>query len=64
MLIANHPGRGDQVTTEPEHSPPSTEVMRLRDPGFRRFKTDPLLAPLRKELRFQAIERALKFPPL
>jgi TolB-like protein/tetratricopeptide (TPR) repeat protein len=35
---------------------------RLRDPGFRRLKTDPLLDPLRKEPRFQAIERELKFP--
>lgn len=34
-------------------------AMRLRDPGFRRLKTDPLLDPLRKEPRFQAIERAL-----
>jgi hypothetical protein len=25
-------------------------------------KTDPLIDPLRKELRFQAIERELKFP--
>jgi len=25
-------------------------------------KTDPLLDPLRKEPRFQAIERALRFP--
>ena len=27
------------------------------------LKTDPLLDPLRKEPRFQAIERELKFPP-
>ena len=26
-------------------------------------KTDPLMDPLRKEPRFQAIERELKFPP-
>jgi serine/threonine-protein kinase len=37
-------------------------AMRLRDPGFRRLKTDPLMDPLRKEPRFQAIERKLKFP--
>jgi len=37
-------------------------AMRLRDSGFRRLKTDPLLDPLRKEPRFQAIERELKFP--
>jgi TolB-like protein/Tfp pilus assembly protein PilF len=37
-------------------------ALRLRDPGLYSIKTDPLLDPLRKELRFQAIERALKFP--
>ena len=37
-------------------------ALRLRDSGFRRLKTDPLLDPLRKEPRFQAIERELKFP--
>jgi len=37
-------------------------AMRLRDPGFRRLKIDPLMDPLRKEPRFQAIERGLKFP--
>jgi tetratricopeptide (TPR) repeat protein len=36
--------------------------LRLRDAGFRRLKTDPLMDPLRKEPRFQAIEKALKFP--
>jgi tetratricopeptide (TPR) repeat protein len=35
-------------------------AMRTRDP-FLDLK-DPLLDPLRKEPRFQAIERALKFP--
>jgi hypothetical protein len=34
----------------------------LRDPALGYLKTDPLLDPLRKEPRFQAIERALKFP--
>jgi hypothetical protein len=33
-----------------------------RDPGPVYLKTDPLLDPLRKEPRFQAIERELKFP--
>jgi serine/threonine-protein kinase len=37
-------------------------AMRLRDSGLVYVKTDPLLDPLRKEPRFQAIERALKFP--
>ena len=37
-------------------------ALRLRDPGLVQLKTDPLLDPLRKELRFQAIERELKFP--
>jgi TolB-like protein/Flp pilus assembly protein TadD len=37
-------------------------AMRLRDPGLVALKTDSLLDPLRKELRLQAIERALKFP--
>jgi TolB-like protein/Flp pilus assembly protein TadD len=35
---------------------------RLRDSGLRELKTDPLMDPLRKEARFQAIERELKFP--
>jgi TolB-like protein len=37
-------------------------AMRLRDPGLANLKTDSLLDPLRKEPRFQAIERTLKFP--
>src|SRR5262249_35531835 len=37
-------------------------ALRLRDPNIVVMKTDPLLDPLRKEPRFQAIERALKFP--
>jgi len=37
-------------------------AMRLRDPGLAYLKSDPLLDPLRNEPRFQAIERALKFP--
>jgi hypothetical protein len=36
--------------------------MRLRDTGLEYVKIDPLLDPLRKEPRFQAIERELKFP--
>jgi TolB-like protein len=36
--------------------------MRLRSPWMEFLKTDPLLDPLRKEPRFQAIERELKFP--
>ena len=35
---------------------------RLRNPGLEFLKTDALLDPLRKEPRFQAIERELKFP--
>jgi TolB-like protein/Flp pilus assembly protein TadD len=35
---------------------------RLRDPGLELLKTDPLLDPLRKEPRFQAVMRELKFP--
>ena len=38
-------------------------ALRLRDPGLVYLKTDPLMDPLRKEPRFQAIERELKFPP-
>jgi TolB-like protein/tetratricopeptide (TPR) repeat protein len=38
------------------------KAMRLRDPGLIYTKTDPLLDPLRKEPRLQAIERELKFP--
>jgi len=37
-------------------------AMRMRDAGLEFLKTDPLLDPLRKEPRFQAIERKLKFP--
>ena len=37
-------------------------ALRLRDPGLVQLKTDPFLDPLRKEPRFQAIERELKFP--
>jgi len=37
-------------------------ALRLRDPGLLQLKTDPLMDPLRKEPRFQAIERELKFP--
>jgi TolB-like protein/Flp pilus assembly protein TadD len=37
-------------------------ALRLRNPGLEFLKTDPLLDPLRKEPRFQAIERELKFP--
>jgi tetratricopeptide (TPR) repeat protein len=37
-------------------------ALRLRDPGLYSTRVDPLLDPLRKEPRFQAIERALKFP--
>jgi len=36
--------------------------LRLRDPGLVELKTDPLLDPLRNEPRFQALERALRFP--
>jgi TolB-like protein/Tfp pilus assembly protein PilF len=37
-------------------------AVRLRDTGLILLKTDPLMDPLRKEPRFQAIERELKFP--
>jgi TolB-like protein/Tfp pilus assembly protein PilF len=37
-------------------------ALRLRDPGFRRLKADPLVDPLRNQPRFQAILRKLKFP--
>jgi TolB-like protein/Flp pilus assembly protein TadD len=37
-------------------------ALRLRDPGLVSLKTHPLLDPLRKEPRFQEIERELKFP--
>ena len=37
-------------------------AVRLHDKGVRWLKRDPLLDPLRKEPRFQAIEKALKFP--
>jgi TolB-like protein/Tfp pilus assembly protein PilF len=37
-------------------------ALRLRDPGLVHIKADPLRDPVRKEARFQAVERALKFP--
>jgi hypothetical protein len=37
-------------------------AMRLRDSGLALLKVDSYLDPLRKEPRFQAIERELKFP--
>ena len=37
-------------------------ALRLRDPGLQYLKVDSLLDPLRRESRFQAIERTLKFP--
>ena len=37
-------------------------ALRLRDPGLGDLKSEPLLDPLRNEPRFQAVERALKFP--
>ena len=36
--------------------------MRLRDPGLEYLRTDPFMDPLRKEPRFQAAVRELKFP--
>jgi len=38
------------------------KALQLRNPGLQLLKTDPLVDPLRKEPRFQAVERALKFP--
>jgi TolB-like protein/Tfp pilus assembly protein PilF len=38
------------------------KALRVRDPGVTLMKTDPFLDPLRKEPRFQAVERQLKFP--
>jgi TolB-like protein/tetratricopeptide (TPR) repeat protein len=37
-------------------------AMRLRDPGLVYTKVDPLLDPLRKEPRFQAVMQGLQFP--
>ena len=37
-------------------------ALRLRDPGLYSIKTDPLLDPLRKEPRFQAVIRDLNLP--
>ncbi|MBV8342396.1 MAG: toll/interleukin-1 receptor domain-containing protein [Gammaproteobacteria bacterium] len=34
-----------------------------QDPGLTDLKVEPLLDPLRSEPRFQAVQRALKFPP-
>jgi len=37
-------------------------AVRMRDPGLVDLRTDRFMDPLRKEPRFQAIERALRFP--
>jgi len=37
-------------------------ALRLRDPGLGSLRVDTFLDPVRKEPRFQAVERALKFP--
>jgi hypothetical protein len=37
-------------------------ALHVRDPGVVLMRTDPFLDPVRKEARFQAIVRALKFP--
>jgi TolB-like protein/Flp pilus assembly protein TadD len=37
-------------------------ALRLRDPGLELLKSDPLMDPLRKEPRFLAVMRELKFP--
>jgi TolB-like protein/Tfp pilus assembly protein PilF len=37
-------------------------ALRLGDPGLEYLRTDPLMDPLRKEARFQAVMRELKFP--
>jgi len=37
-------------------------ALRVRDPGVTLAKNDPFLDPLRKEPRFEAVERALRFP--
>jgi TolB-like protein/Flp pilus assembly protein TadD len=37
-------------------------ALRVREPWLNSIRVEPLLDPLRKEPRFQAIERALKFP--
>jgi serine/threonine-protein kinase len=38
------------------------KALQLRDEALQVLKTDPYVDPLRKEPRFQAVERALKFP--
>ena len=38
-------------------------ALRIRHVGLEYLKTEPMFDPLRKEPRFQAIERALMFPP-
>ncbi len=38
------------------------KARQLGDPGLIFLRTDALLDPLRREPRFQAIEKALKFP--
>jgi hypothetical protein len=37
-------------------------ALRLRDPGLRELKTDPLMDPIRQEPRFKAVMRELRFP--
>jgi len=40
------------------------KAVQIHDPGLVYTKVDPLLDPLRKEPRFQSIERELKFPSI
>ena len=38
------------------------KALQVHDPGVSMLRTDPFVDSMRKELRFQAVERALKFP--
>jgi serine/threonine-protein kinase len=55
---ANHAQWGDA----PQALKWLDQALRLRDPNLVDLKMDPAFDPVRKEPRFQAIERALKFP--
>jgi hypothetical protein len=54
--------REKEVSDRPKALEWLDTAMRLRDPGLVYLKTNPLVDPLRKEPRFKAIERELKFP--
>ena len=61
-ISARGPNRSASLVPTPEALRWLEAAWRLRAPGLEGLKTNPLLDLLRKEPRFEAIERELKFP--